>query len=209
MKIIGVGSREFKDKEFMQNNFSNKNKKQSYWKEFYKNQDILKHSSFSKFCLNYIHHNSKIIEFGCGNGRDTYFLGKIYGDIKGVDYACKPIDINNIKFIQSDLITYLENNKNTFDTIYSRFFLHSITNNEINKLLNWSKGLMCLEFRAKNDIPILYPDHYRNIIDENNLLIKILSKGFDLIYYSKSYGVAKYKKEDPLIVRIIAKKEQN
>ena len=183
-----------------------KNPKQSYWEEFYKNNDKLIPSSFSKFCLKYIPSNSKIIEFGCGDGRDTYFLSRLFNGIKGIDYACKPTDTSIAKFIQSDLTTYLKNNKNIFDVIYSRFFLHSITDYEINKFLNWSKGLMCLEFRAKNDIPILYPDHYRNNIDENSLLIKILLKGFDLIYYSKSYGVAKYKEEDPLIVRIIAKK---
>ena len=177
-----------------------------YWKQFYKQKHIYQPSSFAKFCLNYIPKISNIIEFGCGNGRDTYFFGNEGSKITGIDFACQPKRCGNINFIKSDITKYLDNTKNTFGIVYTRFFLHSIKDETIDKLLKWSKGLFLAEFRAKEDIPILYPNHYRNKIDGNKFLIKMIKHNFKILYYSKSKNVAKFKIENPLIIRIIAKK---
>ena len=48
--------------------------------------------------------------------------------------------------------------------------------------------------------------HYRRFIDPLILKQK-LKKYFNIIYFRKSKGFAKFKKEDPCILRIIAKKK--
>lgn len=179
-----------------------------YWSKFYKKPHILQPSTFAEFCLKYFDETSKIVEFGCGNGRDALFFADKGYKITGLDFACQPIQIKKVNFIKSDIAKYLNNTKNTFSVIYTRFFLHSIKDNMINKLLKWSKGLFLTEFRAKEDIPILYPNHYRNKIDGNKFLIKMIRNGFKILYYSKSKNVAKFKEENPLIIRIVAEKEK-
>lgn len=177
-----------------------------YWKQFYKNKHILQPSSFAIFCLNFIPKSSKIVELGCGNGRDAFFFANKGYKITGVDFATQPKQKENINFIKYDIIKYLNNTVNIFDIIYTRFFLHSINDNKIDKLLKWSKKLFLAEFRTKGDIPILYKNHYRNKIDGNAFLTKMIKNNFTIIYYSKSRNVAKFKEENPEIIRIIARK---
>ena len=48
--------------------------------------------------------------------------------------------------------------------------------------------------------------HYRRFI-EPQVLKKQLSKKFKIIYYKQAKNLAKYKKENPCVLRIIAKKK--
>ena len=177
--------------------------RKQYWGRFYKEvKPPTKPSSFAKFCIPFIPKDSKIVEFGCGNGRDTYFFHNKDYCIIGIDNA-----VNTYLYIYNhSLLEYLEKYECKQRTVYSRFFLHSITDYEINKLLKWSNGLFMAEFRADEDIPILYPDHYRNKINGEKFLKKMIKNNFEILYYSKSKDVAKYKNENPIIIRIIAKK---
>jgi len=190
-------------------NNENTFKDEQYWNNFYKNSHLLKPSSFTKFVKPFLPKSGKIIEFGCGNGRDTYHWAKEGYTIVGIDSSNQPMNKTNVTFIKSDLIKYTRNyNCNLYDIVYSRFFLHSINNTEIDLLLNWSSGLFIAEFRAKEDVPLLYPNHYRNLIDGNDFLNLLIEKQFNIIHYSKSNGVAKFKQENPIVIRIIAKKEK-
>lgn len=178
----------------------------NYWSNFYKNPHILQPSAFAEFCLSRFPKNSRIVEFGCGNGRDTLFFANKGYNTTGIDFACKQKQIDNANFIKSDITKYLNSTLNSFDVTYTRFFLHSIKDEAIDLLLKWSKGLFCAEFRAKEDVPILYPDHYRNKIDGRDFLSKMTKNKFEILYYFKGRGVAKFKIENPLIIRIIGKK---
>ena len=48
--------------------------------------------------------------------------------------------------------------------------------------------------------------HYRRFIDPS-VLRKQLKKNFNVIYFKKSKGFARFRKEDPCVLRIIAKKK--
>ena len=58
----------------------NKMKKKSlinYWNNYYGNVKILKESSFARFIMKFIGKNrkeKKIIDIGCGNGRDSFYF---------------------------------------------------------------------------------------------------------------------------------------
>jgi len=181
-----------------------------YWENFYKNQHIKTPTSFARFVLNYLNCNfpqyNSIIELGCGNGRDTCFFGKQGYKILGVDEATLSKNMKNVKFIKLN-INKLFFKKNKYDIVYSRFFIHAIDDNLINNILKWTKKLFIAEFRAEEDVPILYPKHYRNKINGNKFINKLIENKFDIVYYNKSKNLASYKNENPIIIRIIGVKQ--
>lgn len=178
----------------------------NYWKQFYKTKHTDTPSSFAKWVSNMIPKSDIIIELGCGNGRDTYYFGKLGYSIIGIDEAIQPKNKYNVKFIQSN-IKKLFFKKCKYDVVYSRFFIHSIDDDMINNILRWTKKYFIAEFRAAEDKPILYPEHYRNLIDGNEFIKKMITNKFDIIYYIKSNNLAQYKSENPIIIRMIGKKQ--
>jgi hypothetical protein len=92
------------------------------------------------------------------------------------------------------------------DVVYSRFFLHSISNDEITEIVKLTRGYFCAEARAIGDQPVVYPEHDRNYIDGEWLRNTLIENGFEIEHYEVARGLAPYKDEDPLLVRIIAKR---
>lgn len=175
------------------------------WKKFYKEADVPKDpSSFAKFVRHLKLPGESLIGLGCGNGRDVRAF-KRYGSVCGVDKNCVNQDTKKIKYLNcgwedaKDVIS-------SADIVYSRFFLHAISPDEVKEIISLTSGYFCAEARAVGDVPVLYADHDRNFIDGNNLLTTLIRSGFEILYYQLGYGLAKYKNEDPLIVRVIAKK---
>lgn len=176
-----------------------------HWVDFYKKKHTNKPSSFAKFCSKYIPRGSFITDLGCGNGRDTYYLKNI-GTVQGIDYATLPASKRNAHFFRIDLDSFLSNNSYT-DVVYSRFFLHTIDNTHIEKIISSTSNYFMAEFRAIGDLPELYPNHKRNFIDCDWLLHLLIVNKFEILYFKKSRGLAKFKGEDPLVARVICRKK--
>lgn len=51
-----------------------------------------------------------------------------------------------------------------------------------------------------------FTDHYRRFLSLSNTTEKLKSINFSILYQIESTGLAKYKDEDPMIIRIIAQK---
>lgn len=162
-------------------------------------------TDFAKFCAKHIPKKSTILDVGCGNGRDSYYFLKYRHKIIGIDYAILPKATGRSIFIKTDIRTLFKMECSA-NVVYSRFFLHAITDKEICSLLKWSKGLFMAEFRAKGDRPVLYHRHKRNLIGEHDFLHLLRKYGFDVLYYIKGYNMARYKNENPLVIRVIARK---
>lgn len=142
---------------------------------------------------------------GCGNGRDSYLFSQLGHSVLGIDYAFKPRETFNASFLNLELKDLLKENR-TFDVIYSRFFLHSISNKEIIEFVKWSKGLFMAEFRVKGDKPTIFSNHERNLIDIKWLEDVLRKNSFHIKHSTTSREYAKYLKEKPLIGRTIAEK---
>lgn len=176
-----------------------------HWKSFYSNNEITtKPSSFVKFFTKYINkHNINtitVVDLGCGNGRDTYYLQSDFWTW-GIDqYAPKKLG-----FVRKNIMKQL-NFISTFDIVYSRFFLHTLNNRNIKKLIKVTKNYFVAETRAKGDIPTLYTNHKRYFTDPKWLIKTLLNNNFEILYFKEDYNLAKYKKENPLIIRVIAKR---
>ena len=117
-------------------------------------------------------------------------------------------------------------------SVYSRFSLHSITYEHEKQLFNSlikQKNLEYLFIECRTLDDELYgkgkkvgkhefvwenvtnkhkyiASHYRRFIDPS-VLKKQLKKNFNVIYFKKSKGFARFRKEDPCVLRIIAKKK--
>ena len=80
-----------------------------YWNNFYKKFNIKKNSNFSDFILKKINKKKKLLEIGCGNGRDTFFFLK-------KDILCKAFDVsltaiknmNDSKVALNEIMKYVD-----------------------------------------------------------------------------------------------------
>ena len=175
---------------------------QQYWEKFYKTFKVTKYSSFAEFCVKYLKKSEKIIDLGCGNGRDSYFFAKHGFEVVGIDIASRPEYKKNAIFFQNDFMHY----DSFLHPVYARFFLHSISDNDIIQLFQKSRDMLLLEFRDKSDHPVIYK-HLRNHVDGNQIIKSLVENNFDILFYQKSKGLAVFKEEDPLICRVIAKRK--
>jgi cyclopropane fatty-acyl-phospholipid synthase-like methyltransferase len=203
-----------------------------YWSKYYKShRDMLQPSSFAKYCYkNYCLNtqNASLLELGCGNGRDSLFFMNKGLNVLGTDiikeqltYLRKKYKSNqNISFKCADFTDYKQ--ANSFDYIYSRFTIHSITEEQETETLSNSYrnlkhgGLFFVEVRSIKDemynksqkisLTEGKTDHYRRFIIYDKFIQKIKNTGFKILYSVESQGLAKYKTEDPFVIRVIAKK---
>jgi len=205
----------------------------SYWNRFYKKKlAATKPSNFAKFIIKFLKkEKTTIVDVGCGNGRDLFFFKKKKIDFIGIDLSKNASQIIKKKFktandkykiFNDDFVNfnYKKNIKGDF-SIYSRFTWHTIDKKnetiflkKISKLTNLK--YIFIETRSDKDDLLgvgtkvskneYITDHYRRFINKIDLVKKIRKK-FKILYIKESKGFSKFKKEDPCLIRIIAKKK--
>ncbi len=202
-----------------------------YWNNYYKKNISPKEpSDFAKEIVNQLDCNKNLLEIGCGNGRDSIFFSKHNLNIFSIDQSeiaieeLKKQNYKNITFIKDNFVDSDIFNTNTFDYVYSRFTLHSISENEQNKLLDNiykalnNGGMLFIEARSINDTiygygteveknAFIYNDHYRRFINIEELTSLLQEKGFEIVFAKESNNWAIYKNENPVVIRIYAKKQ--
>jgi tellurite methyltransferase len=208
---------------------------ENYYKVHGQDRGISEHSSFAKFCVDKFFFQQKlnIVELGSGNGRDAIYFAHNNHNVIALDQSTVAIDAqrayvsdeinSNLSpvaedFVQSDFMYGC-----AIDVFYSRFTLHAIDQNDEDLLLpkvysSLKKGgLFCVEVRTTKDH--LYgvgeycgdntylTDHRRRFIDSDKFLRKTLSLGLNLLYFNEENGLSVYKDDDPVLMRVILKKE--
>lgn len=200
----------------------------SYWKEYYrKNPNPVDPSTFAKFIIGFMEPEKKLIELGCGNGRDSVYFAQQKINVTAIDqieeemdYLNKKHSLYNLNF-KADDFTNLDTDKK-YDYIYSRFTLHSVNEEAEKRVFNWitkqlnDEGLFFLEVRSIND-PMFQKGekisesenvttHYRRYLNFDETIEKLENRGLKIIYKLESQGLAKYKDDDPTLIRIVAQK---
>ena len=205
-----------------------------YWDKYYSidnTRNITYPSQFAAFVAGEIEQNSFIIDIGCGNGRDSIFFASRAHKVYAIDSSSEAIKScensivgfkNEIKFAISNIghdktyqdlkIKFLEYKENLPIVLYSRFFLHAISEDLQNKLLielyklsKINPIIFFLEFRTQRDVNLKKEtsDHYRRYIVPTDLINKALKIGFELTYQVEGFGFAKYRSDDAYVARII------
>ena len=109
--------------------------------------------------------------------------------------------------------------------MYSRFTLHSISENQENDVLKWTYnslskgGYFFIEVRGqKNEIyrkgtPVpnerdayIYEDHYRRFINNERFCSKLHDIGFHIVLNEEKKGFSPYNNDDQTFMRLICKK---
>ena len=192
-----------------------------YWAEFYqKHRKGERPSSFAEYVAGkYVITGNKLLELGCGNGRDALFFASKGIQAVAIDQVVEEMEFlnslkrSNVKFVAGDfseLGVY-----SNFDYVYSRFTFHSIDMTSENRVLSTlsdvlnSNGLFMLEARSTKDENLnkeFVDLHYRRYLDFEKTVAKVEALGFEILEQVESRGLAPYKSEDPFVLRIIARK---
>jgi len=209
-----------------------------YWNSFYKklktDDNLNKSSSFAVFCQDnfFINQTLNIVELGSGNGRDSIFFVKNNHKVIAIDQSTVGIDLeinnlsedvrSNLIFKSDDFVQYDYSNYGNINIFYSRFTLHSINEEEEEKVIGKvynsldNGGLFCIEVRTIKDKlcgvgedmgnNTYRTDHLRRFIDSDKFLKKVLNIGFKLKYFTERDNLSIYKDDNPVLMRIVLEK---
>lgn len=204
-----------------------------YWDRFYMDhstkESISDCSTFANFCCeNFFNEKPKIIvDLGCGNARDAKHFAKkhlVYGIDQSVDDQVLNLNkSSSLNLIEQDFVYDEYNFSESIDVFYSRFTIHSITQEDQKKLLpkvydllNLG-GLFCIEVRTTKDpkfgvgkhicdTTYFNDGHTRRFVDSQLFLNEVLSLGFKLKYFNEQDNLSIYKDDNPVLMRIILEK---
>jgi SAM-dependent methyltransferase len=204
----------------------------TYWNSFYESTTKKRNtpSQFAVFVANELPFFDWVIDLGCGNGRDSLFFHDagygvlaVDGSETAISKSKELIQKSQYKDVSTDFycekINQLTHNdifttksKNLSKIIYSRFFLHAITETEEDAFLelcteiSTSGDVLALEFRTKQDEgrAKVTASHYRRFIEPTVLIDKIIANGcWKVIYTAEGTGFAKYNEDDAHVCRIL------
>ena len=195
--------------------------RKSYWNQYYgsRQTDLLPlPSQFAAFVAGEIDRNSSILDIGCGSGRDSFFFAANGIRTLGIDASEAAVrncvitrdrfQIRNVQFLEASLSLLSVSGP---VSVYARFLLHAITEDEETMLLNLavsicrSGGIFATEFRTIRDASQVKvtPDHYRRFLDPLLFLQKVQRFGFTPKYYVEGFGFAKHKNDDAYVARCL------
>ncbi len=203
-----------------------------YWEDYYARVGANdRPSDFAQFCAEqYDPAFGRLVDIGCGDGRDTLFFASAGIPSIGIDQSKVAITGNEKRKTERGLeCDFLEGDFTNTDfdvvagsaySVYSRFTLHSIDYAEETRLFNHLlrlRGLQYVLIEARSVSDSLYgtgrevgpheyvTSHYRRFIDPAALR-SALQKEFHLEYFEESNGFAKTATEDPCLIRLMAKR---
>lgn len=193
-----------------------------YWLNFYNSVDtsqLEKESGFARFVHETLRQRNeetkgiRVVDFGCGNCRDSIFFLREGYDVSSVDSGCDYSDVVP-KFHKMAIDEY---DITAADVLYLRFVVHALPSDYFIELLDkWSlyKGkIVCIETRSSKFITDEHSSetYFRSPIGESHFrqlyslehLSKLLSRKMKILHASESRGYAKFGSEDPSCLRFV------
>lgn len=201
-----------------------------YWNQYYKNRICPENpSSFAQYVATLIEPGRKLVDLGCGNGRDAVFFAAQGLRVTALDTSEEAIaqlnqrGIRNAAFLCGDFVNSEIHQPESYDYAYSRFTLHAINHSQEQVLLKnifrglRSGGKLFIEVRSVHD-PLFgkgkqaehnayfYDNHYRRFIVLDELTASLEQHGFRVEYAQERTGFAPYGNADPPVIRVVAMK---
>lgn len=207
----------------------------AYWNNYYDLEVVPEEaSSFAKYIQEYfIASGKRLLELGCGNGRDSLYFSSQGVQVVGVDSSEKIIDKlrkkhkdKNILFVCDDFTRTNALYQQQFDYCYSRFTLHAINLEQENYVLRnvyqslktgKESGYFFIEVRSIHDDiyglgekvgqdSYIYEGHFRRFLRKEELEHRLQENGFQIVSSEENQGFAVFGEQDPMVIRIVAKK---
>lgn len=201
--------------------------KSAYWDKYYAGstkQTRPVPSQFAVFVAGELPGPHRIVEFGCGNGRDSLFLANNGHQVIATDGSSSAVDSGaaladqlgeKLEFMVADVNTpdlasqITEGGDHT--VVYARFFVHAITEEEEAKFLDTaaaltkSGDLLAVEYRTVRDQSGAKETgaHYRRFVSPAHFDHAAAQRGFSVQYAVEGFGFAKYKHDDAYVARRI------
>lgn len=204
----------------------------SHWDTYYGKKIAPQNpSSFAIYVTNKsVKKNQSILDIGCGNGRDSAFFAEQGHRVTAIDRSKLAIDIcrkshrgRSIDFIFGLLTDVSSLKDNHYDMVYSRFVFHAMPLQEEIDIIKKSYELLkvggeiYIECRSINDALFRKGDllsktekvhgHYRRFIVLDELIDRLTNCGFEVVNSEESNGLSVVKEEDPVLIRVCARKK--
>jgi SAM-dependent methyltransferase len=201
--------------------------KAAYWDHFYDGQQPNTRrlpSQFASFVAGELRSRHRVIEFGCGNGRDALFFAQHGHDVVGIDGSASAImhcraaaDAlgEDAAFVQGSVsdpdLPALLQRRTEPSVVYARFFLHAITSDEEQAFLSCAAAitapgdLMAVEYRTVRDqsqVKVTDP-HFRRFLSPHQFHLDAADHGFHVTYSVEGFGYAKYREDDAYVARAL------
>lgn len=204
----------------------------AYWNSYYKRkiEAIQKPSDFAKEVLSYMQEGKKLLDIGCGNGRDSVFFAKQKINVTGLDLSEEAIwqldqlQLKHANFICDDFVSSKVLYQIQYDYFYSRWTMHAISEQQEDELLQniyksmkWG-GFLFVEARSIHDDlygkgknvggnAYIFNEHYRRFMDKRVFVNKLERIGFQIVSAVEDKGFSKTEDSDPVLIRIVATKK--
>jgi SAM-dependent methyltransferase len=200
--------------------------RERHWGRFYA-EDVAprKPSPFAEAVAAALPPNSRLLEIGCGNGRDACFFAHEGHRVTAIDRSPEAVEAarsagTSARFHSGTLPELARELDAPFSAAYSRFVIHAMPMAEEEQLLESvrdmleSGGKFFIECRSINDPmsrlgEVLSPTerihgHYRRFIVLDELRERLTNRGFRVDEAIESDGLAVFGDEDPVVIRITA-----
>lgn len=201
-----------------------------YWDEYYAARSTTVRrlpSQFAVFVAGELEGRHRIIELGCGNGRDSMFFASYGHEVVGVDASHAAIDGcrrlaealgERATFIASRIedpaLPALVRGASGPRLVYARFFLHAITEEEERDLIALASSitdpgdLLAVEYRTVRDSSgvKVTDQHYRRFVLPAAFEARALGHGFEVIYSVEGFGFAKHGQDDAYVARTVLRR---
>lgn len=203
--------------------------RRAHWARFYAQDGApVEPSSFALACAGAVGSATRLLEVGCGNGRDAaHFARSGVATVVAIDVAEAAIEgcrrrypLDGLSFHAGDIAS-LPADAARFDVVYSRFCLHAMTPPEEDRFLEETAarlapgGRLLVEARSINDPlarkgEVISPTerihgHYRRFIVPEELAAKLVEAGFEVDELDEAAGVAPLGDDDPVVLRVAAR----
>jgi SAM-dependent methyltransferase len=208
--------------------------KGAYWEAYYRRREAIQGPSpFAVYvAAKVLNGRTRLLDVGCGNGRDSGYFARLGHDVWALDASRSAVDLCReihahvpIEIRHGAAESLLEvRDLPRFEVVYCRFVLHAMTEKEEAALcsaahsLLQDQGRFLIECRSVNDPlirlgEIISPTerihgHYRRFVIMEQLVQRLEASGFAIEEAVESKGLAVFNEEDPVVVRVLARKTE-
>jgi adenylylsulfate kinase-like enzyme/SAM-dependent methyltransferase len=200
----------------------------AHWNAYYSGGQLIREpSSFAQLVAAEVQSPARLLEVGCGNGRDSLFFASQGFEVTALDPSRTAIDVcrsslgaERVEFIHGVANQLTDAYASRFDVAYSRFCLHAMTEpEEIDTLEAVQRAIQpgarfYIECRSIND-PLARKGevisaterihgHYRRFIVLDELKARLDRAGFESIWTEEADNVAAISGDNPVVIRIAA-----